>query len=63
VWHERRDGECRQKRSSKTLTDGAVEWEDIINTDAKEGYKSVMGFSDTPERSTKGGKFLDQLNN
>ena len=40
---------------------GALEW-DIINMDAKEGCKSVVGSSDKPEGSTKGGKFLDQLN-
>jgi hypothetical protein len=36
--------------------------EDIINLDAKERCKSVVGSADKPERSTQGGKFLDQLN-
>jgi len=38
---------------------GAVEWDNIINMDAKEGCKSVVGSSDKPEGSTKGGQFLD----
>jgi len=41
---------------------GAVEWEDIINIDAKEGCKSVVASSDKLGRSTQGGKFLVQLN-
>jgi hypothetical protein len=43
---------------------GAFEWENIINMDAKEWCKFVVGSSEhcnKPERSTKGGKFLDQL--
>lgn len=41
---------------------GAVEWDNIINMESKEGCNSVVGFSDKPERSIKCGKFLDQLN-
>jgi hypothetical protein len=40
---------------------GAVELEDIINIDVKEGCKSVVASSDKLERSTQGGKFIVQL--